>query len=427
MPHHQLSSHDTDAPYAAAAPAAPARRPWRTGRAAALAAAAGLTTLAVAAPAQAASPEMYGVEVDAVVETAYTGSESRPDFEHDAALSLQTRVRAGFLAIIERDAGGRITGATGEDQHQATTTGTIETREREFAPEWSDWWERATNCTGAGEAKNDEGRTSLRPDPLTPLVGASLVLNLADKLTVDVTCTDTGRNGGAGPRAFTLLSPVPDDVLEAPSGPLAVAFDLPAEAAAAGKTIQLFEGPAGGQASYCPADLAERAHMKSCRVTFRGTITFTRDRSAEPRVPSGGGGGGTGDGGSRTPTRAPDDDDLLAPLVPAKQQAKLDRKASSLTFRAACASGCRGTAAIRVPARGAGKASGATAGRAAAAKLRTLATIRVTVPKSGSARTIKVAIPKRARKTLLRTRGAVVALTLKGGGRTTRRTLKLAR
>lgn len=428
MPHHHLSSHDTHAPDALAAPAKAARRPWRTGRAAALAAvaAAGLSVLAVAAPAQAALPEMYGVEVDAVVETSYTGSESRPDFEHDSALALTTRVRAGFLALIERDATGRIIGASGEDQHAAHTTGTIETREREFAPEWSDWWERATSCTGAGEAKNDEGRTSLRPDPLTPLVGASLVLNLADKLVVDVGCTDTGRNGGAGPRAFTLLSPVPDDVLEAPRGPLAVAFDLPAEATAAGKTIQLFEGPVAGQATYCPPELRERAHMQSCRVTFRGTITFTRDRSAEPRAPAGGGGGGET---PRTPGRAPnDDDDLLAPLVPAKQQAKLDRKASSLTFRAACTSGCRGTAAIRVPARGAGRAPGAPAGRAAAAaKLRTLATIRVTVPKSARARAIRVAIPRQARKTLLRSRGAVVALTLKGGGRTTKTTLKLKR
>lgn len=369
--------------------------------------------LAVTAPAQAATPEMYGVEVDAVVETSYSGSESRPDFEHDSAVALRTRVRAGFLAVIERAEGGRIVGASGEDQHVATTTGTIETREREFTPEWNDWWERSTSCTGAGEAKNDEGRTSLRPDPLTPLVGAALVLNLADKLVVDVTCTDTGRNGGAGPRAFTLLSPLPEDELTTPGGPLAVEFDLPAEATAAGKTIQLFEGPAAGQATHCPAELAERAHMKSCRVTFRGTIAFTRDSSA---------------------------DDLLAPLVPAKQQAKLEKRGTSLTFRAACPSGCRGTAAIRVPAGGHGKASGVAAGaevrgapiggtaaRAASAKLRTLATIRVSVPKSARARAVKVAVPREARKALLRTRGAVVALTLKGGGRTTRVTLRLAR
>ena len=389
-------------------------------------ASAALAAFAVAAPAQAAPLELYGVEVDAVVETTYAGDAHTPTFEHTSSLALQTRLRAGFLAVVERDASGRVIGASGEDQHVATTTGAIETRERELAPDWNDWWERSTSCVGAGEAKNDEGRTSLRPDPLTPLVGASLILNLADKLTVDVDCADTGRNGGAGPRAFTLLSPVPDDEF-GPTGPLAVSFDLPAEATAAGKTIQLFEGPAGGRATYCPPELAERAETTSCRVTFRGTVTLTRDRASGPGTPSN---GGSGSGRAPAPVDDPRLDDLLAPLVPAKQQARLSRGATSLTFRAACASGCRGTAAIRVPAKAVARATGAAGAGAratVAARLRTLATVRVAVAKSASARTVRVAIPRKARRALLRSRGAVVALTLKGGGRTTKATLKLTR
>ncbi|HST41059.1 MAG TPA: hypothetical protein VLK58_16210, partial [Conexibacter sp.] len=253
-------------------------RPLRTGAALF---AAGLATLACAGPASAAT-EMYGVEVDATVETSYTGESHSTSFEHDSALATSTRVTAGFLAVIDRAEGGRILGATGEDQHTATTSGSITTREREFEPDYNDWWERGTECSGAGQNKNDEGRTSLRSDPLTPLVGATLILNLADTLLVDVTCRDTGRHGGAGPRSFTLTSPIPEDEFSEPFGPLAVSFDLPEEATRAGKVIQLFEGPAQGHAAYCPQTLDEQPHRKSCTVRFRGTITMTKVSKGEP-------------------------------------------------------------------------------------------------------------------------------------------------
>lgn len=380
-------------------------------RASAALAAAGLAALAFAAPAAAGSNELYGVEVDAVVETAYTGEAQTPALEHSSSLALSTHLKAGFLASIDRDAGGRIVGATGEDQHVATTTGTITTHEREFAPDWNDWWERRTECTGGGENRNDEGRTSLRPDPLTPLVGASLVLNLADDLLVNASCTDTGRNGGAGPRSFQMRSPVPADEF-GPAGPLAVTFQLPAEATRAGKVIQLFEGPAAGHAAYCPEDLAERPYKKSCKVTFHGTVTLTKvDGAQTPRAdPPVGGTPGT-------------DDDLLEPLVPAKQRGRLDRTASRLTFRAACPGGCTGTASIRLPV-------SSTGPRAAARKrMRTVATLRFSVPRSATAATVRLSIPKRARRPLLRARGAVVALSLtdRVGRGTTKATLKLAR
>jgi hypothetical protein len=379
--------------------------------------AAGLASLALAGPAAAGTPEYYGVEVDATVETSYTGEEHSQAVEHDVSLALSTRVTAGFLAVIDRDASGRIIGATGQDQHVATTTGSILSRERRFAPEWNDWYEYATACTGAGENKNDEGRTTLRPDPLTPLVGASLVLNLADRLEVNATCENTGRDGGVGPRSALLESPLPEDDLVTPTGPLAVAFDLPREATAAGKVIQLFEGPAAGQAAYCPTDLAERSQKKACTVRFRGTITMTKTdlgmgqpapTAPAPTAPA-------------KPAPSSSDDDLLAPLVPPKQAARIGAKASSLSFRAACRGGCSGTATVRVPApRTRAKGKPAT---------RRLAVVRVAVPKGTKARTVRVAVPRKARAALRRAKGATVVLRLKDrrSGRSTSTTLAVRR
>lgn len=370
----------------------------------------GLAALALSAPAADAAPELYGVEVDAIVETTYSGHENTPTFEHDASVALSTHVTAGFLAVIDRAEGGRIVGATGEDQHTATTSGTITTREREYSADWDDWYERGTDCTGGGQNKNDEGRTSLSPDPLTPLVGASLVLNLADRLLVSADCTDTGRDGGAGPRSFALSSPLPEDPFSGGYGPLAVRFDLPAEATAAGKVIQLFEGPAEGHAAYCPEELAERAHKQACKVTFRGTITLTKTTTAPPPlppvvppVP--------GDVPIVRPTRpAADPAAERKPLLP-RQQARLGAGASRLSFRAGCSGGCDGTASIRI-----------------AGRPRTVATIRLRVPRGASARTVQVTIPKSARRTLRRARGAVVVVALKdrASRRTSKVTLKLA-
>ncbi|MDW5596822.1 hypothetical protein VSS74_20920 [Conexibacter stalactiti] len=381
--------------------------------------AAGLASLACAGPAAAAGIELYGVEVDAIVETSYSGESHSTEFEHDASLATSTHVTAGFLASIDRAAGGRIIGATGEDQHTATTTGTITTREREFDDNADDWWERATECRGAGQNKNDEGRTSLRADPLTPLVGASLILNLADELLVDVTCTDTGPNGGAGPRSFTLNSPIPEDELSGVNGPLAVSFDLPEEATRAGKVIQLFEGPAEGQAAYCPETLAEQPYLKRCTVRFRGTITLEKVSLDQPQppvtpppvtpppvaVPP----------APAPPTTAPERSQPSA-TVPAKQRARLDAKGARLTFRAACPAGCTGSATIRVPG-------------ARPKKPRTLAAIRLQLPRAAQARTVALTVPKRARKQLLRSRGAVIVVALKDrvSGRTTTTTLKVTR
>ncbi|MFA4928215.1 MAG: hypothetical protein WC558_06840, partial [Patulibacter sp.] len=242
-----------------------------------------LTILAVASPtaASAFAIDMYDVEVDATVETTYTGDATSTQLEHHAALIASTRLTSRFLASIERAADGRIIGANGADHHVASTSATVTTTEREYDPDWNDWWQRGTTCTGAGENRNDRGRTSLISDPLTPLVGAAFTLNLADELEVALHCTDTGRNGGAGPRSFSIESALSDEI-GGPNGPLAVDFDLPPEATAAGKVIQRFEGPAAGREGYCPTSLAEQPYMTSCRVRFSGTISLTKIRLGDP-------------------------------------------------------------------------------------------------------------------------------------------------
>ena len=386
-----------------------------------LAVAAGLAALTVGAPSAVAATEFYGVEVDATVRTTYAGSSDDPRLEHESSLSTSTRVTAGFLAVIERVPGGRIVGAAGEAQHDATTTGTIATREREFHASSNDWYERATSCTGAGPNRNDEGRTSLREDPLTPLVGASMILNLADRLDVNMDCTATGRHGGAGPGSFSLSSPLPEDPLNEPGGPLSVSFDLPEEATRAGKTIQLFRGPADGQAAYCPKALDEQAHRRSCRVTFEGTITLTRQDlgGTPPSTPAPGGPTVPTPG---TPTRpapspgtgTPKPTTPATPSVPAGQRALLG--GSGLRFRATCPTACTGTATVRVP----------VAGRTG--RTRTVATVPVTVGAGSRARTVRVTLPRTARRVLARTTGATVVVALRPkGGRVARTTLKVRR
>lgn len=407
----------------------PVRRPpspaGRARRSALLVAGTGLATLAVAAPSAVAAPEYYGVEVDATVRTTYAGSSDDPRLEHASSLSTSTRVTAGFLAVIERAAGGRIIGAAGEAQHDATTTGTSSTREREFHASSNDWYERARSCTGAGRNRNDEGRTSLREDPLTPLVGASMILNLADRLDVNMDCTDTGRHGGAGPGSFSLSSPLPEDPLNDPGGPLSVSFDLPEEATRAGKTIQLFRGPAEGRAAYCPQALDEQAHRTSCRVTFEGTITLTRQDlgggSPGPthpgeQVPA----GPTSPAGPGVPRPTQPAAGTAGPTVPAVPRVPATQSAvlggSGLRFRATCRTACTGTARVRVPAKG-GK------GRA-----RTLATVPVTLAAGARSRTVLVRLPARIRRALARTKGATVLVALRPqGGRTARTTLKVRR
>lgn len=400
--------------------------------AAATAAATGVVALAAAGPASAAY-EYYGVEVDAVVDTSYVGQASTPTFEHDSSVATSTRVTSAFLAVIERDAGGRIIGANGEDQHEATTTGTITAREREFHAGSGDWYERGSACVGAGRNRNDEGRTILESDPLTPLVGGALRLTLADRLLVALTCETTGRHGGAGPGSFTLKSPRPDDPFSQPAGPLAVDFALPPEATAAGKVIQLFEGPAAGQEAYCPEDLAESAHRKSCRVTFRGTITLTKtDLGGQPPAPGGQDGAGPGTPAPPAPPVLPGptvpppssprpastSTPPATPRIPAGQRAVLGTGGSHLTFRATCPTACTGTASIRVPVGGKGRAK----------RTRTLATVPVTLAAGARARTVRVAIPGKARHALRRTPGAAVVVALRPtGGRKATVTLQVRR
>lgn len=391
----------------------------------------GLALLALTVPtaATASAFEFYDVEVDATVQTAYTGDASSTDLEHHSRLSTSTRVTSRFLATIDRAADGRIIGATGEDHHTASTTGTLITDEREYAEPWDDWWLRRTECTGAGQSKNDTGRTSLWSDPLTPLVGAGLTLNLADSLIVDLRCTDPGRNGGAGPRSVQLLSPA-DDPFE--PGPLAVTFDLPPEATTGGKVIQLFEGPAAGHAAYCPAGLDEQEHKTSCRVTFSGTISLTKvdlggfpgEEPGDPYPPK------------QPPAVPPGQPSPPVPVVPANdpvkpptgrpvpsvrrgQRAKLDAKASRTTFTVTCRGGCAGRATFRVPA----------VKKRGRAQLKRLTSVSFRVPKGDAARTVRITVPKAARKALLGARGAVVDLSLRDreSGRSSSARLKLAR
>jgi hypothetical protein len=395
-------------------------------------ASAGLATLAVAAPAS-ASPEYYGVTVDGTVQVSYTGHAREATYEHDSSLSTSTRVTSGFLAVIER-AGGKIIGATGGEHHNATTTSNMTVTERRWDHLGDrDWYQYGETCSGTVWNKNDVGRTSLRPDPLTPLTGAGLVLNLADVLEVDLSgCQTTGRDGrGSGPGDFTIESPVSEDDEFGPTGPLAVPFHLPAEATTAGKTIQLYEGPVAGHAGYCPTELKERSSTQSCKVTFRGTITFERtdlgsapEAPPAPPLPS----PAPQPAPRPAPQPEPSDDDLLAPLVPKAQTAKVGAKGASVTFRAACPAGCTGTATIRVAS---SKARSRATARIAKkpAGTRTLATVKFTVAKSATARTVRVAVPKKVRAKLRKAKGATVVLALKERGtkKTTKATLKLAR
>jgi hypothetical protein len=406
--------------------------PLRLPAAAGTLASAGLATLVLAGPA-AAAPEYYGVTVDGTVRVSYAGHADEPLFKHDSTLSTSTRVTSGFLAIIER-AGGKIVGATGGHMHDATTTSNVTVVEKRWDTlGGTDWYQYGHTCSGTVWNKNDEGRTQLRPDPLTPLTGAGLILNLADKLEVQTTnCQTTGRDGaGGGPGDFTIESPIDEDDDFGPTGPLAVPFHLPVEATTAGKTIQLYEGPVAGHADYCPPELKERSSTTQCRVTFQGQITFERtDLAGRPDAPP----------PTPAPTPAPapqpapgpqpqpSDDDLLAPLVPTAQKARLDAQGAKVSFRAACPAGCSGTATIRVPK--AAKAKGRTTTIAAKKPgARTLATATFTVAKSAKALTVRVTIPKKVRAALRRATGATVVLALKDRGtkRTTKATLKLAR
>lgn len=383
-------------------------------------AAAGLASLVLAAPAAADQFEYYGVTVDATVHTHYIGHESSAEIRHDSSLSLDTQVRSGFLAIVERAPGGRILGASGEDQHAATTTGTGTWLQREYDADYDDWYDYGSSCRGAGAARNDEGRTRLLSDPLAPLVGGALILNLADELTVEMACERTGRHGGAGPSSFRIESALPEDELSGVWGPLAVQFDLPEEAATAGKTIQLFEGPPQGHAAYCPSGLAGQAYTRECRVTFRGTITLEPTdlgigrRTPEPPAPPAPPAPAPVPAPAPRPAPTPGlDDDLLAPLVPATQSASLNRSGSEVAFKAACPAGCAGTATLRLL-RG---------------RRRTLAVVRFAVGRSARPRTVRLTVPRRARGALRSARGATVKLVLRDrrSGRRVTRTLKLAK
>lgn len=378
-----------------------------------------MVTLGFPVVASASSSTFYDVAVDATVLTTYTGAARTATIDHQTSLSTSTEVKATFLASIERDAAGRIVGASGEEHHTATTTGTSTTHEREFASQWNDWWERDRSCVGAGQNKNDVGRTSVRPDPLTPLVGASLTLNLADTLLVGLTCSDTGRHGGAGPGSFVIESAVSDDPADR-LGPLATTFSLPPEATSAGKVIQFFEGPAAGEETYCPEALADQEHRMACRVSFRGTISLTKVElggpagppvsdvlpPALPIVPS-----GAGPTGGVISSRRPS--------VPSTQRLRLAGRGSRFSFRAACAGGCSGSATIRVPA--------ASSSKSKSKSMRRVAVVRVAVPKGLTTKSVRVMVPRAARRTLDDTRGAVVDLELRdrANGRTTKTRLKL--
>jgi hypothetical protein len=85
---------------------------------------------------------------------------------------------------------------------------------------------------------------------------------------------------------------------------------------------------------------------------------------------------------------------------------------SRLTFRASCPTACAGTATVRVPVRGR---------RGAKARMRVLATLPVRVAAGPDARTVRLTIPRRVRRTLTRATGATVHVALRptGGRRTT--------
>ncbi|WP_026910911.1 hypothetical protein [Patulibacter minatonensis] len=208
--------------------------------------------------------------------------------------------------------------------------------------------------------------------------------------------------------------------MEGKLGPLGVDFALPPEATAAGKVIQLFEGPAAGQPAYCPTALDEQPHRTACRVTFRGTITLTK-------VDPFGGGGTTGTTptpanqpagparpGTTTPPRAGTGTAPGRPSVP-KGRARLQAGGRSVAVRVTCPGACSGTATFRVPARG------TKAGRK-------LAAVRVRVPKRSGTRTVRVPVPRAARAALRRTPDATVVLALRGAtGPATTATLRIAR
>lgn len=383
-------------------------------------AAAGLASLALVTPASAAT-EYYGVEVDATVHTSYTGSAAETGFKHESDLAVDTRLTTGFLAIVSRGPDGRIEGVQGAEQHHADTTGTGHLAEDQQSSFSSDqWYHYGAFCTGAGPAQNDEGRTSLAPDLLAPLnTNARMVLNLADQLDVSLKCAATKPDGmGSGlPSQIRLKSdPEPTDPA---ASPLAVAFELPQDALKRPVAVA-FSGPEA--ADYCPEALRERPVRKTCSVRFDGIVRFTPmpALNGDP-----GGSGGQTPGGPAVPPPPPastDEDDLLVPLVPAKQQARLNPKKGTLTFKAACRNGCSGKATAR-------KGGSRAAHAKKAAKAKRLAVVSFSVPKGTTARTITVKLPAKARKAVRTAKGATVALSLQDRGtkRTTKATLKVAR
>ncbi|WP_210491762.1 hypothetical protein [Patulibacter sp. SYSU D01012] len=393
-------------------------------------AAAGLASLALAAPASAAT-EHYGVEVDATVHTSYTGSAAETGFRHESDLAVDTRLTTGFLAIVSRGPDGRIEGVQGAEQHHADTTGTGHLAEDQQSSFSSDqWYHYGAFCTGAGPAQNDEGRTSLAPDLLAPLnTNARMVLNLADQLDVSLMCVATKPDGmGSGlPSQIRLRSDAEGS--DPAASPLAVAFELPQDALKRPVAVA-FSGPE--RPDYCPEALRERSVRTTCSVRFEGIVRFTPDPAlnggAGGNGDANGGGGGQAPGGPAVPPPPPasTDDDLLAPLVPAGQRARLDAKKGTLTFRAACRNGCTGTATIQAPAR---KGGPRAAGAKTAAKGKRLAVVSFAVAKGATARTVTVKLPAKGRKAVRRATGATVALALKDRGtkRTTRATLKVAR
>ena len=243
-------------------------------------------------------------------------------------------------------------------------------------------------------------RAALGAQLLTPLDGSeALVVRAADAVEVEWSCTgDPLGTDGDGMTIPVALG----------EGPFDAEFTLPREAIGMGRIIQVVQGAPEHADQRC----VSQDDRSTCSGGWTGTVTFDRTRLetvADPPSPA-----TEDDLAPLVP--APITPDDLAPLV-APRRAALDAKASTLSFRAGCAGGCTGTAALSLPA----------AGRAAsAARTRRLATMRFRVP-AGAPRTVRLRVPRGARRKLRGARRASLAVALRplAGGAARRSSLSI--
>lgn len=295
-----------------------------------------------------------------------------------------------FVAAVQFDEAGRLVGIVEQPDQPTTLTGQLKRKIDLVSPSAPD---RAihTTCQGADVTDAPMTTTSMQRVSdhvisFTPFERVSFA---------DHQCSDGSKY------AFGIFEDEGDPhglwQPEGFSSDFEQRFELPAEAIGSGRIVQWVK-PGAGQVipQACPG--YSQGPGEKCTVTmaWEGSITFTKI-SGNPLEPA------PLVTPPTPPTRVdgpPVVDDLLTPLVPLK--AKVAPGAKSVSFTATCPAGCAGKATI------------------AAAKLK----FRVA---AGGPRTVKLAIPKAARRKLRGAKRATLAVALTPpNGAPKRTTLRIA-